>query len=302
MKYFLTTAALFMACLSAIGQSHFELPAIPDSIKVIEQRASFLAVNYWQNLDMSSSEQAQSIDVEQAFVDFLEVLSLCPPTLQTMAIDNHVAMMVRVDKAWLYSFSDLYEKYLFSPDSPMQNNELMISFLESLSSNPLLDKFDKMRPEYQLEMALKNREGGPITDLSVITRGGLQTSLMELISQQGAGSSVKPQYTMIMFYNPDCQSCVQQISKAQDSHQFLDAAEGGRLRIVALYPGGDAALWRNSRGKIPEQWVDVMAQEPMDQLYDLTTIPTIYLLDQHNKVLLKNTTVDKVIDRLSRKE
>lgn len=291
MKCFLTTLVLFFALTGARGQGDFALPAIPDTIRQVDRRASFLALNYWNGLDMRNESELDNGAVEQAFVDFLDVLTFCPAAQRAEAIDAHVDLMAKGTRSWRYYFCDLYEKYLVYSDSPMQNQELMIVFLESFVSNPKVDKLDKMRPEYQLEIALKNREGDLAADIKV---RGVDDQKSSLLALSGSGSG----YTMVMFYNPDCNSCAEQIALAIDSPEFSDAVDAKTLRVVAVYPGNDTQLWLDSMSKIPCQWINVMAQESVDQLYDLTSIPTIYLLDNKNSVVLKNTTIPTVINYL----
>lgn len=292
MRYFLTAVVCFFLFAGARGQGEFSLPTIPDTLKSPECRASFLALNYWNNLTMSGVDDIENDQTEQAFVDFLTILPICPDQQRKEALKVHVDRMAKATQSSMYYFCDLYEKYLLSADSPMQNQELMISFLESFVAHPEISKLDKMRAEYQLEIALKNPVGGLACDVTVVTIDGQKSSLFAL-----SGS----QYTMVMFYNPDCNSCAQQIAQAIDSPEFSDAVSGDILRAVAIYPGNDSGLWHDLKSKIPHQWCNAMAQEPVDQIYDLTSIPTIYLLNAKHNVVLKNTTILKIVDYLGRK-
>lgn len=289
MKRFIITTLVTFVILGAKGQGDFSFPAIPDSITQPEKRAAFLTLNYWNNLDLTSCEKVESDEVEQAFVDFLDVLLISDDRSRTEAIAEHVDKIVKGASDWRYYFGDLYEKYLDSPDSPMQNQELMITFLEALIKHPSLDKLEKIRPEYQMEMALKNRQGSIANNLKIKTIDDKETMLHSL---PGA------QHTMLLFYNPDCSSCAQQIAQAMDSPLFSDAVQGGKLNVVAIYPGNDTALWQASKSKIPENWTNAISQSPTHQFYDLATIPTIYLLDSHRQVVLKNTKIDKIIAHL----
>ena len=82
-----------------------------------------------------------------------------------------------VKKEMLYHFISLADKYLYEPNSPMYNEELHILVLRSLLGNPGLDDWDKERPRYLLEMALKNRPGDVAADFTYRTRDGAMNRL-----------------------------------------------------------------------------------------------------------------------------
>lgn len=63
------------------------------------------------------------------------------------------------------------------------------------------------------------------------------------------------------------------------------------LQILALYPDQDLTLWRNKLAEIPSTWItgyDADQKITHQNLYNLDAIPTLYLLDQNKKVILKD--------------
>ena len=68
-----TLLFLSRLCAQDLGAG-FVLPAIPSHITVAEQRANYLALHYWDNLDMAKQAVVESDATKQAFADFISIL------------------------------------------------------------------------------------------------------------------------------------------------------------------------------------------------------------------------------------
>ena len=79
-------------------------------------------------------------------------------------------------------------------------------------------------------------------------------------------SSLQPdRLTLLVFYDPDCAECRQELF----------------------------ALKRSHRESLPKSWQVVMADGGIDG-YDLSAMPAIYLLDADRKVMMHNPTVPQL--------
>ena len=77
------------------------------------------------------------------------------------------------------------------------------------------------------------------------------------------------------------------------SKVISEAQREGRLKIVAIYPDEDLAAWRKHRKEVPAEWIngyDAGLAMRREELYDLRAIPSLYLLDEQKRVLLKDCT------------
>ena len=131
------------------------------------RRAAYLAVHYWDYFNFADTTLISRPEItEQAFVDFISIL---PYTAKAQVAVDTLFRRAMVKKEMLYHFISLADKYLYEPNSPMYNEELHILVLRSLLGNPGLDDWDKERPRYLLEMALKNRPGDVAADFTYRT-------------------------------------------------------------------------------------------------------------------------------------
>lgn len=280
---------------SILSQMGFRLPDIPGTLVLPEQQAAYLVTHYWDHFDFCDTAYIHLPEItEQAFADYLAVL---PHTKKEIACTSIKGMLTRTIEAdptkRMYSyFLNLYKDYLYDPDSPVREEEFYIPVAQYILSDTINDEAVKERAEFDLTMMLKNRKGSIATDFGYVT----------FDSGKGSLYTLKKDYTLLYFYNPDCTACREMTSYMQASSLLNRLLEDGRLDILALYPDEDTILWREHASKIPPLWINTK-DEPRrlkDKLvYDLKAIPTLYLLDRDKMVLLKDADVQAVEAYLS---
>jgi len=71
-----------------------------------------------------------------------------------------------------------------------------------------------------------------------------------------------------------------------------------QVQVLAIDPWGDRAKWKAYQTELSDKWIngfDSDSKVLSFNLYDLKASPTIYLLDENKKVLLKDTYLEPVI-------
>ena len=170
----------------------FKLPEIPVSLNTPEARGDYLIQHYWDNFDFTDSLFIASPEVvEQFFVDFVDISSR---TSMSRAKEGINILMQRISQTPDIQnfFIDLLEKYLYDPNSPMRDEELYIPVLEYIVTSPDVRTEDKIRSEYRLKMALKNRAGALATNFKFVDGAGKVRWL----------SDMKNEYILLYFNNP----------------------------------------------------------------------------------------------------
>ena len=74
-----------------------------------------------------------------------------------------------------------------------------------------------------------------------------------------------------------------------------------KLKILAVYPDEDLEAWRKHIPDVPAEWInsyDNTVSLKNDEIYDLKAIPTLYLLDKNKKVILKDVTLNQLMEFL----
>lgn len=267
-----------------ITEKKFILPDIPVMLTTPQQRVEYLAMHFWDCFNFTDTTLISVANItEQGFADFVHVLPNVSPVVARKAI---IAMLEKAeaDSAMYKHFTEMCEKYLYDPNSPFRNEEYYITVLESIIANKSLDELQKVRPQYRLEMALRNRLGSIAADFEYITSSGKSAKMW----------SIATDYLVIFFNNPDCHDCARVKDVLQNSpilSEMMQRESKKKIRILAVYPDEDLEIWKKTI--YPTTWINsYCVSSKINELYDLKAIPTLYLLDKEKRVLLKDVPVE----------
>lgn len=109
---------------------------------------------------------------------------------------------------------------------------------------------------------------------------------------------------LICFYDPSCEDCHALMKRLDASPVIKQMVENKRLLILAVYPEEDMALWLENKSHVPAGWIngyDPGVKIILDNLYDFTKLPTLYLLDGQKRFLLKDATAEEIEKALESK-
>src|SRR5690606_22981267 len=104
-------------------------------------------------------------------------------------------------------------------------------------------------------------------------------------------------FTLLFFYEPGCSHCEETIVQFQNTSVLQNLVSQNRLKVLAVYTAGDHAIWKRYQSHIPKDWINGFDQEMRilsKALYDLKASPTVYLLDEDKKVVLKDTDLSQL--------
>ncbi len=193
------------------------------------------------------------------------------------------------NKAALIATAEQAEEYLYSIGSSGYNEELFISVLNAMLQSPLLSDTEKIRPSMLLESASKNRVDSIAANIAYVTPDGKNHMLHD---NEG-------KYTILFFNDPDCSDCADVKQQLAQSTIISHTHSNNLLRIVGIYTYSNEALWK--AGNYPEIIVNGWDKEcavECGEEYVLRQIPTLYLLDQNNRVILKDSSLTEILDYL----
>jgi thiol-disulfide isomerase/thioredoxin len=111
--------------------------------------------------------------------------------------------------------------------------------------------------------------------------------------------AIKADYTLVFFYNPECEACKTYRAMLANSSIITRQVKSGRLKVLAIYVDKDIALWKRHLPEMPGDWINGRDSKDFlfkNKVYDLHAIPTIYLLDKIKKVILKDVLDVKQIE------
>lgn len=263
----------------------FTLPAIPDTLQTVESRSSYLVAHYWDRFSFADSLQFmnQPEMVEQALVDYVDLFRLVPAA----EAENSLSALMDQASVTLNGFLFFYntlEKYLYDATSPMRNEALFIPVLQKMMASNKLSDDDKLRPAMLLKSVSKNKVGSTAADFSYTKPDGSQHQLSE----------VQTPLTLLLFFDPECDDCHQVIMRLEKTDVLNQLTADRQLTVLAVYPGENKRLWQTMAQHMLPTWEIGMDESQTiynKELYDILGFPSMYLLDQHKTVILKDASL-----------
>ena len=299
MKTRLFTLFVLWACtlVQAQAQQSFPYPAIPDTLRSVEQRAGYLSEHYWDNYNFADTLLLKSKEVtEQGFVNFIDILNrfnldnaskgVAHKDIAQKGITRKdiarkdiarkditrkditqkgIACFTRKafsNAAAKERFKNLIEHYFEDQLSPVRNDRVYLIFLEEMKNSPCFNETEKERIAFKIKTTNKNLPGDIAINFKFKDENRKEHQL----------SDYKDQKVILYFYDPDCENC-HEVS-AWLKQQTIPAD----IKVLKM-----------------------VADNHISYIYSLKNMPTIFLLDKENKVILKDCTAQELIENISTK-
>jgi len=265
----------------------FVLPTIPALLLAPQDRADYFVLHYWNHFDFSDTTLIhQPAYTEKAFVEYIDVLPHARYASMESSVGQTLSKALNNKQMFMY-FMELFEKYLYDPNSPSRNEELYALAVEYVIASDNINDTDKIRFRFQWEQILKNRQGSVAADFSYSLVNGMQEKMHR----------IQADYLLVFLYDPDCHSCGEILQGIQASPVVGEAIHRGVLKVLAVYVAKDIERWSQYQVVIPKTWIsayDPLQSIEQEKLYDLRALPTLYLLDKQKKVALKDATQQQI--------
>ena len=273
---------------TAFSMEELPLPSVPSGLTVPSARAAYIVGHFWDALDFRDTLRSRNrMFMERNFSTYASLFPhVCaealPPAIKALmerASSDAVAYGVLCEVA---------EKYLYEKGSPVYNEDCFIMFLEEMAVSNAGGEALRVRAAFMLEAAGKNRKGSVAADFGYITRSGERHTL----------HSTHASNLLLMFYDPDCRHCMDTVGMLEADSTFREAVNGGRLTVLAVCVDTDDSRWQSSKGLMPSEWIVGKDADDIavSGLYDLPSMPVMYLLGKDKKVMVKEATLREITE------
>ena len=276
------------------ASKNFQMIEVPSILDNPDDRAAYIGKNYWRNFDFTDTSLIGKPETtEQAFADYVHIIEHMNAETAAASIKTTLSK-AEADTAMYAHFLDLFEKYLYDPNSPMRNETLYITVLRVAIGSPKTSEAEKTRMRYRLDLAQRNRPEMPATDFTYTLASGKTGTLYDIDAE----------YLILFFNNPGCHACQETIDQINDSETVRKMIGVKRLKVLSMYPDEDMKAWKEYLPTLPTHWLngyDASQQIKNEELYDLRAIPTLYLIDRKKFVILKDAPFGEIEHYLTQK-
>ncbi len=266
-----------------IEKQYVVLPPVPPSTLSPDEQRNFVCAHYWDRFDFADTLFVHKADSAQMFDCFLRFVALFADHPENPAPVADLMKRASVSRSALDYFAELAGKVFADPNSPLRNDEFYIPVLEAQLAAPFYDDYERIAPRYALDLAMQNRIGHKANDLRYTLESGKSASLY----------AIGADYLLLFINNPGCPMCREIREAIVASPVLSDMIADGRLKVLALYPDEDLTEWHAYHDHIPSAWINAYDKGCVvreTSSYNLSAIPSLYLLDHDKRVLLKDAT------------
>jgi peroxiredoxin len=120
----------------------------------------------------------------------------------------------------------------------------------------------------------------------------MQDTNLQLVSMH----NIKANYLLLLFWDPDCSHCEQEMPIIKD---FYDQNKAKLvLEILAICSDTSLVKWKNSIKKKKMNFINVNGPRTLTgdyhEQYDIISTPVIYILNERKEIIAKNLAADKI--------
>jgi hypothetical protein len=275
----------------AQAQVSFPYPAIPDVIVDEQARLAYVLEHFWDNYHFDDLSQLNRDTGEQGFVDFINLMQYADSLTCAFAAQT-LADSITSTEPRLQHFDGIIDHYLGNPDSPMKNDVTYAHLLRAVTQRLPDGHAAKSRLAFRLALVVRNQPGMLAADFDYIDRQGCHHRLYDIESP----------LTLIVFSDPECEHC-HEIMPRIISNTTLQSDP--RLTVLNIYPDDNRKAWEQDVKALPANWREGRSPEGemmKKQIYALPALPSLYLLDSQKRVLVKDGTLEQVVERIVNSE
>ena len=306
----LLLAVLAVSCSQGKKAEQFKALPFPDIAPPAmmtdpQNIAEYLAEHYWDRfIDPSRTYPSDSMmvsgvkkgDIEQKFADWAYILDMISFQKAEKALSGLYSKALACEQADTASavfefFNETAYKYFYDPNSPLRNEDYYNVYVRKLAEYAGLTPEMKGKHEFDVRMTSLNRVGTVAADFKFADKYGRFHTL----------HGIKAPLTLLFFSNPGCNACMDIINVLKGEPAIASMISDGTLAVLNIYIDEDLQGWRDYMPIYPQEWYNGFDPDLVirtDNLYNVRAIPSLYLLDEEKRVILKDAPENRLFDLL----
>ncbi len=282
-------------------------PAYPTHVPVTRQDTidnfNFYKTHYWDGITFMDDRIIRSpFFLPKLETYYRDVMKGLPTDSVVRDIDYKMLLARNAPEMYKFLLNWLTDEYI-NPKY-MGQDAIFVHLYNQYHSKGLskwLTKYQDSIVTRRAYMLMSNLVGENAANIDFVDTAGNQKTLYDL----------KSDYTLVVFYDPNCGHCKEEIPRIDSFYRASWQKKG--LKIYAALSESEKlkAEWLSFiKAKHIEDWTNVYQSKEsiaddikfnrpsFRQLYDVVVTPTIYLLDKDKRIIAKKLTLEQINDLL----
>jgi thiol-disulfide isomerase/thioredoxin len=276
------------------------LPTLPDGSKDSSYPRIFYKTHYWDKYDFRDDRLIYTPIYERKLEDYMTKLVIPVPDSVEAECDTLLKKSKGMEETFKYTL--WYLTRWTETSKVMGMDEAFVYLVENYYMKGMatwIDSAQLKKYEDRARDIAPNMIGQPAMDLHMQDTSGKVTIPL---------STVKADYTVLIFWSPDCGHCKKEIP--QFDSLYKAALKKYNVKIYAVDADLETEKWKEfiKEHNLGEGWIHVHDPKRVTNFrafYDVYSTPTIYLLDE-NKIIkgkrIDHTNLLGLIEWLDKKK
>lgn len=280
-----------MLAVSANAQStpetYFPYPLVPDSIQTLDGRSNFLITHFWDFCDLKKGFSSRA-KMAGAFSDYLTFM----PYADARVVHRSIAKFIKdLEKQPddLVFIARTAEQMVHSDTSRIFSDELYLPFAQAVVNNKRVKKEDRDYFEPQVKILTGTMFNSRMPDIPYTDRNG----------NSAVFAPDSTEVLLLFFTEPENSAALLAKARLNADAKATTLIKEGIMKVVAIARTEPGEEWLGFAKTLPEEWV-VGANPDIESIYDIRFVPNFYVVDQNGNILLKNASIDQIINILQR--
>ena len=270
----------------------------------------FYKKNFWNNIDLTDERMLRTPVFHNKMTQYLDKLTVKNPDSIIESADLFISKIKN---------NDIFKYVVSHITSTYERSKIMgmdAVFVHMVENYYMQDKCDWV-DEKQLKKIVERAE-----KIAPNLIGRVAPEFVDIIGRPFMKdpngktyklSDVKSEYTILVFYAPDCGHCKKEIPRIKEVTDSLNL-NGIDIKVFAVTTEFDKEEWiKFIKEKNTENWINVgdiqkdeegnpMASSDWRDKYDIYSTPVVYLLDSNKKILAKRISYEQIVEIIALKE
>lgn len=265
-------------------------PEVPESVDSTQKYAWFKE-HYFDNIDFTDDRIVRTPIYHNKIKQYFEKMTLQIPDSVEKAAD----FMIEKAKASkeLFKYTTFYCTYTIETSNIMCMDQAFVH---------LSDRYYKTGQAFWLNEKQTKRIIEKADKLRNIQCGKTAPNLImpDVNGKTRVLHNVQAEYTVLIFWDPNCGHCKKAVPKLNEE---LKSFSKDSIQVFAVEMGNKEEDWKKFISEKELDFINVWDpyhQTNFRKLYDVTSTPTIFLLDKNKEIIGKQLGVEQIPDFVRR--
>lgn len=265
-------------------------PVVPESVDST-QKYTWYKNHYFDNIDFTDDRIVRTPIFHTKLKQYFETLTLQIPDSVIKAADFMIAK-ARANKE-LFKYTTFYCTYTIETSNIMCMDQAFVH---------MADTYYKSGEAFWLNEKQIKRINEKADKLRNILCGKIAPNLI-MPDENGKSQvlhNLKSEYTVIVFWDPNCGHCKKAIPKLNEQ---LSGFTKDKVEVFAVCLENNEADWKkfikDNNLNFINVW-DPYNQTNFRKLYDISSTPSIFLVDRNKEIVAKQLGVEQIADFINR--